>query len=69
MRTSKKLVRMINKAWLKANCTKPVYKYGFQVPIKHVKEVKIDEKYRNSKWVDAEKLEIQQLMDYEAFKD
>ena len=53
----KKLTRMINQARLKSARTKPVYKYSFQVPRNHAKAV------------DTEKLEIKQLMDYEAFKD
>ena len=65
----KKLARMINQAKLKSARTKPVYKYRFQVPRNHAEAVKIDGKFGNTKWVDAEKLEIKQLMEYKAFKD
>ena len=60
---------MINQAKLKSARTKPVYKYGFQVPRNHAKAVKIDKKFGNTEWVDVEKLEIKQLMEYKAFKD
>ena len=69
VKNPKKLARMINQAKLKSARTKPVYKYGFQVPRNHAEAVKIDEKFGNTKWVDAEKLEIKQLMEYKAFKD
>jgi hypothetical protein len=69
VRSPKKLARMINQTRLKANRTKPVYKYGFQVPRNHAEAVKIDEKYGNSKWIDAEQLEIKQLMEYKSFED
>jgi Reverse transcriptase (RNA-dependent DNA polymerase) len=60
---------MVNQAKLKTNRTRPVYKYGYQVPRHHEEAVKIDEKYGNTKWQDAERLEIQQLFEYEAFED
>jgi hypothetical protein len=60
---------MINQAKLKANRTRPVYKYGFQIPRNHAEALRIDEKFGNTKWVDAEKLEIQQLFEYNAFHD
>ena len=69
VKNPKKLARMINQAKLKNARTRPVYKYGFQVPRNHAEAVKIDEKFRNTKWVDAEQLKIKQLMEYEAFKD
>ena len=69
VKRKKKLARMINQARLKANRTRPVYKYGYQVPRNHEEAVKIDEKYGNTKWQDAERLEIKQLFEYEAFED
>ena len=69
VKSPKKLARMINQARLKSARTKPVYKYGFQVPRNHAEAVKIDKKFGNTRWVDVEKLEIKQLMEYEAFED
>ena len=67
-KNSKVLARMINQARLKNLRNRPVYKYGFQVPRNHEEAVAIDERMGNTMWQDAEKLEIQQLFDYEAFK-
>jgi hypothetical protein len=59
-----KLARMINQAQLKSNQTRPIYKYGFQVPRNHNKAVKIDEKNGNTLWQDSEELEKNQLYKY-----
>jgi len=69
VKSGKQLARMVNQARLKSHRTRPVYKYGFQVPRNHEEAVKIDEKYGNTKWQDAERLEIQQLLEYDTFKD
>ena len=53
----------------KSTRTRPVHKYRFQVPRNHTEAVKIDERFKNTKWVDAKKLEIKWLMEYEVFKD
>jgi Reverse transcriptase (RNA-dependent DNA polymerase) len=69
LKNPKKLARMINQARLKSNRLKPVYKYGHQVPRTHQEAMKIDEKFGNTYWRDAEQLEIRQLKEYEAFED
>ena len=60
---------MIHQAKLKSLRNKPVYKFGYQVPRNHAEAVFIDEKNGNTKWQDAEKLEISQLREYDTFKD
>jgi hypothetical protein len=60
---------MVNQTKLKNHRTRPVYKYGFQVPRNHNEALRIDEKFGNTKWQDAEKLEIKQLFEYESFED
>ena len=65
----KKLARMVNQARLKSNRTRPIYKYGVQVPRNHNEAVKIDEKNGNTLWQDAEKLETEQLFEYTTFED
>ena len=47
----------------------PRYKYGFKVPknYKHVK--KLDKKNGNTEWMDSNKLEHEQLVDYDVFVD
>ena len=65
----KKFARMVNQTTLRSNRLKPVYKYGFQVPRNHTEAVRIDEKNGNTRWQDAEKLEIKQLLEYDSFAD
>jgi hypothetical protein len=69
VKKSKQLARMINQAKLKCHRTRPVYKYGFQVPRNHEEAVRIDEKFGNTRWQDAEVLEIAQLFEYNTFTD
>ena len=69
VKNSKRLARMIHQAKLKNLWNKPVYKFGYQVPRNHAEAVFIDEKNGNTKWQDAEKLEISQLREYDTFKD
>jgi hypothetical protein len=69
VKNARKFSRLINQATLKSNRLRPVYKYGFQVPRNHFKAMKIDEKNGNTRWQDAEKLEIKQLLEYNSFKD
>jgi hypothetical protein len=68
-KNTKKLARMINQARLKSYRNKPVYQYGYQVPRNHDEAVFIDERVGNTKWQDAEKLELRQLFEYDTFKD
>ena len=60
---------MINQARLRSFRNKPVYQYGYQVPRNHDEAIFIDERMGNTKWQDAEKLELKQLFDYDTFKD
>ena len=68
-KNKKKLARMVNQARLRSNRTRPVYKYGFQVPRNHEEAVRIDEKNGNTLWQDAEELEVDQLQEYSTFND
>ena len=65
----KKLLRMGNQAKLKSFRTTLVYKFGFLVPRSHDQAVELDTKNGNTKWQDAESLEIRQLDEYETFHD
>ena len=69
VKNMKKFGRMINQARLRNHRRRPVYKYGYQVPRDHEEAVFIDEKNGNTKWQDSEKLELQQLKDYDTFRD
>jgi Reverse transcriptase (RNA-dependent DNA polymerase) len=68
LKNTKMLGRMVNQTRLKSFRNKPVYKYGAQVPRSHAEAIRIDEKNGNTNWQDAEKLEVSQLMDYQAFE-
>ena len=68
VRNAKTLGRMINQVRLKNFRLKPVYKYGQQVPRNHDEAVMLDEKNGNTRWQDAEELELSQLMEYDSFE-
>ena len=66
---SKALARMANQAKLHNHRLRPKYKYGVQVPRNHDEAVWIDNKNGNTSWQDAEKVELDQLREYETFRD
>ena len=68
-RRQKRLDRMVNQAKLKSFQTKPVYKFGYLVPRNHEQAVELDKRNGNTKWQDAEALEISQHAEYETFFD
>ena len=68
IKNTKTLARMINQTRLKNFRNQPVYKYGRQVPRNHAEAIMIDEKNGNTKWQDAERLEVNQLMEYKSFE-
>ena len=65
----KKFGRMINQAQLKNYRRRPICKCGYQVPRDHDEVVFIDDKNGNTKWQDSEKLEMDQLLEYDTFQD
>ena len=65
----KKCIRLINQAKLRSARTRLVYKYGFLVPHNHDQAMDLDLKNGNTRWRDAEKLEMKQLHEYETFID
>ena len=65
----KVLGRLINQMRLKNFRNKPRYKYGYQVPRNHEEAVMIDEREGNTKWQDSEHTELEQLWEYETFRD
>ena len=68
-KNSKRLLRMIKQAKLKSFRTAPVYKNGHKVPRNHQQAMDLDRINDNTKWADAEKLEKNQLFEYETFDD
>ena len=65
----KKLFRMVNQAKLQSYRSAKQYKYGFKVPRNHEDAMRLDAKNKNSKWRDAEIIELDQINDYKSFKD
>jgi len=63
------LARMANQAKLKSFRNRPIYKYGEQIPRNHAEAIWLDEKNGNTRWQDAEKTEINQLLSYNSFED
>ena len=65
---------MANQAVMAAkHCRRPIYHFGVQVPRTEQEARELDKKYiekgQDPKWRDAEKKEIDQLNEYETFKD
>jgi len=65
----KKMLRMVNQANLKSVRRAAVYEFGYRVPRTPAEAKDIDLANRNTKWQDAQDLEIVQLTEYETFKD
>ena len=65
----KKLVRLLNQTKLKASRQHPTFMYGYQIPRSHDEALKLDTRNGNTKWQDAEQLELSQLEEYQTFKD
>jgi len=66
-KTQKRLIRFAHQAKLQSYRTKPVYKYGFLVPRNHDQAMEYDADNKNTRWKDAETLELKQVNDYETF--
>ena len=61
---------MVKQAELKSFRTAPVYtKNGHKVPRNHQQAMELDRINDHTKWADAEKLEKNQLFEYETFDD
>ena len=68
-RREKKLLRMVNQAKLRSFNTAPKYKYGFEVPRNYQHALRLDELNKNSKWHDSVDTELDQIDEYDTFKD
>jgi len=67
---SKRLIRMVRQAKLKQVRRTPIYKYGYRVPRSHQEAIEIDTLNGNTKWQDAEKLELDMVLkEYKTFID
>jgi hypothetical protein len=68
-KNEKKLNRMINQAKLKSYRREPFWKFGVLVPRTHAQAMELDKKNGNTKWQDAEAIEMSQLLEYQTFVD
>ena len=68
-KNAKKMLRLVNQAKLKSFRSAPMYKYGFQVPRNHAEAMRLDQEHGNTKWHDAECLELDQIDEYDTFDD
>ena len=65
----KKLQRLINQAKLKSYWRDIFWKFGVQVPRTHQQAIELDKKNGNTKWQEAEAIEMGQLHEYKTFVD
>ena len=63
------LVRALRQAKLKQFRIAPKYKFGFEVPNNYAHALELDAKHGNKRWKESVKLEMDQLVDYDAFID
>ena len=66
---SQVLTRQLNQAKLASYRPAPLFKFGYQVQCYHKEAITLDEGNGNTKYRDAEKLEMSQHADYSTFKD
>ena len=69
VKTEKKLERLVKQAKLKSFCHAPKYMYGIRVPRNHQEAMEFDRQNGNTKWRDAEILELKQIDEYDTFID
>lgn len=61
---------LINKASkISSSHFNPIFMYGIQVPRNHNEALRLDKENGNTKWQDAERVELDSIFSYEAFKD
>ena len=65
----KQCSHMLHQLWLNSVWHSLIYKFGIQVPCNHKEVAFLDEKNGNTKWKDAQHLELSQIMKYETFDD
>ena len=63
----KKLKRLLNQAKLHSYCHRKVHKFGVLVPRNHQHAMELDRENGNTKWLDAENLELKQIHYYDTF--
>ena len=65
----KHVTRLIKQAKLRSFRTSPRFKYGYEVPKNYADATRLYKKIKNTRWMDANKLEHKQLSIYDVFQD
>ena len=68
-RTAKRLIRTLKKSKCRQAMATKRYKHGFEVPQDYAHALQLDVQNGNTKWNDAIDLEIEQIKEYQVFKD
>ena len=68
-KTPKRLLRLANQAKLHSFRTAPKFMFGIQVPRNHAEAMELDQRNGNTRWRDAELVELGQIDDYGTFTD
>ena len=69
VKNEKNTLRVMHQAQLRSYRHAPIYKYGYQVPRNHAEAMRLDAENGNTKWRDAEILELSQIDEYDTFED
>ena len=62
------MVRTLKQEKLKSFRHSPKYMFGVRVPYGHEEAMELDKANGNTKWRDAEKLELEQVQSFDTFK-
>ena len=61
--------QLVKQAKLHSQEYAPLYTYGFEIPKNYKDAERLDRKYGNHDWKDANKLEHKQLREYDVYTD
>ena len=60
---------MVNQTKLQSFRAQPTYHYGVKIPRNHTEAMMFDKNNHNKNWLEAERLELKQIDDYEVLED
>ena len=69
VRTARRLIRTLKKSKYRQAKASRKYKHGWEVPRDYAHALQLDIQNGNNKWKDAIDLEIEQITEYQVFKD
>ena len=68
-RTARRLIRTLKKSMYRQTKASRKYKHGWEVPRDYAHDLQLDIQNGNNNWKDAMDLEIEQIKEYQVFKD